>query len=72
MTFLNAMSLSAQNKMWLGQRLIEQAAQEQDLMEAERERKHIMKGLDAAFKDAKQAREGHLQGRPLTELLNEL
>ena len=72
MTFLNSMSLSAQNKRWLGEHLIEQALQEQDEEEARREHKHIMEGLDAAFKEAKQAREGKLKGRPLTELLNEI
>ena len=72
MTFLNTMSLSSQNKRWLGERLIEQALQEQQQKEAEREHKHIMRGLDAAFKEAKQAKEGKLQGRPLTELLDEL
>ena len=72
MTFLNSMSLSAQNKRWLGERLVEQALQEQGEEEAKREHTHIMKGLDAAFKEGKQAREGKLKGRPLTELLNEI
>ena len=66
------MTLSAQNKRWLGEHLIAQAAQEQSQIEAAREHAHILKGMDAAFKEAKLAREGKLQGRPLTELLNEI
>ena len=72
MNFLNSMTLSTQSKKWLGENLIKQALQEQRQMEAEREREYITEGLDAAFKDAKQAREGKLQGRPLTELLDEI
>ena len=36
-------------------------------MEAEKEHDHILKGLDAAFKEAKQAREGKLKGRIIEE-----
>ena len=72
LTFLNSMTLSTQNKKWLGENLIEQALHEQSQMEAEKEHDHILKGLDAAFKEAKQAREGKLKSRQLTELLDEL
>ena len=72
MTFLNSMKLSTQNKKWLGENLIKQALQEQSQMETEKEHTHIIKGLDAALKEAKQIREGKLQGRPLTELLDEI
>ena len=72
MTFLNSMKLSTQNKKWLGENLIKQALQEQSEMEAKKEQVHVMKGLDAALKEAKQIKEGKLQGRPLTELLDEL
>ena len=72
MLFLNNMTLTPQNKRWLGEHLLEQALQEQSQMETEKEHKRIMKGLDAAFKEAKQAKEGKLHGRPLTELLNEI
>ena len=72
MTFLNSMTLSIQDKKWLGESLLEQAFQEQKQMEAKNEHEHIMKDLDTAFKEAKQAREGKLHGRSLMELLNEL
>ena len=72
MTFLNSMKLSTQNKKWLGENLIKQALQEQSQMKAEKEYAHVMKGLDAALKEAKQIKEGKLQGRPLTELLDEI
>jgi len=72
MNFLNSMTLSTQSKKWLGENLIKQALQEQKQMEAEREREYITEGLDTAFKDAKQAREGKLHGRPLTEILDEI
>ena len=72
MTFLNTMKLSTQSKKWLGESLINQALQEQNHAKAEREHTHIMKGLDEAFKEAKQAREGKLKARPLNELLDEL
>lgn len=66
------MTLSAQNKKWLGEHLIEQATMEETQVKAERERARILKGMDSAFKEAKLARDGKLQGRPLTELLNEV
>ena len=72
MTFLNTMTLSPQSKRWLGEHLIEQAVREESLKELESERTHILKGLDAAFQEGKQARDGKLKGRPLTELLNEI
>ena len=72
MTFLNSMGLSTQSKKWLGENLIKQALQEQNLTKAEREHEHVMKGMDAAFKEAKLARKGELHGRPLNELLDEL
>ena len=72
MKFLNTMTLSPQSKRWLGEHLIEQAAKEEGLKELEAEHTHILKGLDAAFKEGKKAREGKLKGRPLTELLNEI
>lgn len=72
MDFLNSMTLSAQNKKWLGEHLIEQAAMEETQVKAERERARILKGMGSAFKEAKLARDGKLQGRPLTELLNEV
>ena len=72
MTFLNSMTLSAQNKRWLGEHLIEQARNEQMLQDAKKEHARILQGIDAAFKDAKLAREGKLKGRPLMDLLNEV
>ena len=72
MTFLNTMTLSPQSKRWLGENLIEQAAREEGLKESEAEHTYILKGLDTAFKEGKQAQEGKLKGRPLTELLNEI
>lgn len=72
LTFLDSMTLSVQNKRWLGEQLIEQAAKEEGLKELEAEHTYVLKGLDAAFKEGKKAREGKLKGRPLTELLNEI
>ena len=72
LAFLNSISLTAQNKRWLGEHLIEQARHEQQTCDAQKEHTRILQGLDAAFKDAQLAREGKLEGRPLMELLNEI
>ncbi len=71
-TFLDSMTLSTQNKRWLGEHLIEQANQEQSQIEATREHARILKGMNDAFKEVRLARDGKLQGRPLTEVLNEI
>ena len=43
MTFLNSMSLSAQNKRWLGEHLIEQAAKEESMADDAPHTKRVAK-----------------------------
>ena len=72
LSILNTLSLSAKNKQWLGEHLLEQARMEQAEIDARKEHDSIMRGMGKAFQDAKKARDGQLKGKPLEMLLNEL
>ena len=67
-TYLQGLSLTAKNKKWLSERLIEPKAVDMPVMTDE----EIKEGLNLAFMHMKEVNEGKRLTRDITELLNEL
>ncbi len=67
-TYLQGLSLTAKNKKWLSERLIEPKAVDMPVMTDE----EIKEGLNLAFMHMKEVNEGKRLTRDINELLNEL
>ena len=67
-TYLQGLSLTAKNKKWLSERLIEPKAVDKPVMTDE----EIKEGLNLAFMHMKEVNEGKRLTRDINELLNEL
>ena len=67
-TYLQGLSLTAKNKKWLSERLIEPKAVDMPVMTDE----EIKEGLNLAFMHMKEVNEGKGLTRDINELLNEL
>ena len=67
-TYLQGLSLTAKNKKWLSERLIEPKAVDMPVMTD----KEIKEGLNLAFMHMKEVNEGKRLTRDINELLNEL
>ena len=67
-TYLQGLSLTAKNKKWLSERLIEPKAVDMPVMTDE----EIKEGLNLAFMHMKEFNEGKRLTRDINELLNEL
>ena len=67
-TYLQGLSLTAKNKKWLSERLIEPKAVDMPVMTDE----EIKDGLNLAFMHMKEVNEGKRLTRDINELLNEL
>ena len=67
-TYLQGLSLTAKNKKWLSERLIEPKAVDMPVMTDEK----IKEGLNLAFMHMKEVNEGKRLTRDINELLNEL
>ena len=67
-TYLQGLSLTAKNKKWLSERLIEPKAVDMPVMTDE----EIKEGLNLAFMHMKEVNEGKRLKRDINELLNEL
>ena len=67
-TYLQGLSLTAKNKKWLSERLIEPKAVDKPVMTDE----EIKEGLNLAFMQMKEVNEGKRLTRDINELLNEL
>ena len=67
-TYLQGLSLTAKNKKWLSERLIEPKAVDMPVMTDE----EIKEGLNLAFMHMKEVNEGKRLIRDINELLNEL
>ena len=67
-TYLQGLSLTAKNKKWLSERLIEPQAVDMPVMTDE----EIKEGLNLAFMHMKEVNEGKRLTRDINELLNEL
>ena len=67
-TYLQGLSLTAKNKKWLSERLIEPKAVDMPVMTDE----EIKEGLNLAFMRMKEVNEGKRLTRDINELLNEL
>ena len=68
LTDLQGLSLTAKNKKWLSERLIEPKAVDMPVMTDE----EIKEGLNLAFMHMKEVNEGKRLTRDINELLNEL
>ncbi|MBR4269567.1 MAG: hypothetical protein IKQ47_07285 [Prevotella sp.] len=67
-TYLQGLSLTAKNKKWLSERLLEPKAVDMPVMTDE----EIKEGLNLAFMHMKEVNEGKRLTRDINELLNEL
>ena len=67
-TYLQGLSLTAENKKWLSERLIEPKAVDMPVMTDE----EIKEGLNLAFMHMKEVNEGKRLTRDINELLNDL
>ena len=67
-TYLQGLSLTAKNKKWLSERLIEPKAVDMPVMTDE----EIKEGLNLAFMHMKEVNEGKRLTRDINELMNEL
>ena len=67
-TYLQGLSLTAKNKKWLSERLIEPKAVDMPVMTDE----EIKEGLNLAFMHMKEVNEGKRLTRDINELLNDL
>ena len=67
-TYLQGLSLTAKNKKWLSEHLIEPKAVDMPVMTDE----EIKEGLNLAFMHMKEVNEGKRLTRDINELLNEL
>ena len=67
-TYLQGLSLTAKNKKWLSERLIEPKAVDMPVMTDE----EIKEGLNLAFMHMKEVNKGKRLTRDINELLNEL
>lgn len=71
--FILSLSLSAKNKLWLGEKLIEVAQKEIEAEESEFiSKEEILAGIDAGLREVKLTREGKLKVKTAREFLNEL
>ena len=71
MTFLNSMSLSAQNKRWLGEHLIEQAAKEESMAEDAPHTKRIAKVKRRANSPSDEELSARFAGKEVPEMPEE-
>lgn len=71
--FILSLSLSANNKRWLGEKLLEEARKEVEAEESEFiSKEEVLAGIDAGLREVKQTREGKLKAKTAREFLYEL
>lgn len=66
--FILSFSLSARNKRWLAEKLIEEAEKEDEFISKE----EVLAGIDAGLQEVKLTREGKLKAKTAREFLHEL
>lgn len=71
--FILSFSLSASNKRWLAEKLLEEAEKETETNESEFiGKEEILAGIDAGLQEVRQTREGKLKAKTAREFLYEL
>lgn len=71
--FILSLSLSASNKRWLGEKLLEEARKEVEAEESEFiSKEEVLAGIDAGLREVKLTREGKLKAKTAREFLYEL
>lgn len=71
--FILSFSLSASNKRWLGEKLLEEARKEVEAEESEFiSKEEVLAGIDAGLREVKLTREGKLKAKTAREFLYEL
>lgn len=66
--FILSFSLSARNKRWLAEKLIEEAEKQDEFISKE----EVLAGIDAGLQEVKLTREGKLKAKTAREFLHEL
>lgn len=67
--FILSLSLSARNKRWLGERLLEEAEKEESDFISKEE---VLEGIDTGLREMQERKRSGKKGKTLSELIDEL